>query len=473
MTAPTVFLMCSLGILSPVMNLVHSATADIKANSDDELKRGAFFGAKIAPVTGEVRERLKLDAGSGVMIDQVIKGSTADGAGFQSGDVLLSLNGEKIAGTGEFVRAIGGSKADTSIAIAFRRGDDVRIENVKLKARPLETSDSYDVVYGSVPSRAGRLRTIVTRPRTEGKHPALFLIQGIGVFSIDNPSGAIGTYKTIIDDFTRHGFVTLRVDKPGCGDSEGGPARDVDFDTELDGYRQALKMLKGREDVDPNKIFIFGHSMGGVMAPLLSAENPVHGIIAYGTISRTWIEYMLENTRRQMELAGAAPAEIDRYLRTEAAMLAYLYSEKLSPKIIAERYPQLRERLTQTVAQDRYVFDRSLSFFQQLADKNLAEAWQTFGGHVLAIWGKGDYVSNEDDHALIARIVNRYHPGHGTFRAIEGIDHGLNRSGSGQESFNASQSGQEKTFNPTFLELCHAWIKGISASPASTTKPAG
>ena len=234
-----------------------------------------------------------------------------------------------------------------------------------------------------------------------------------------------------------------------------------------------LKMLKGRGDVDANEIFIFGHSMGGVMAPLLSAENPVHGIIAFGTISRTWTEYMLENLRRQMELGGNTPAEIDRYLRTEAAFLAYLYSEKLSPKIIAERYPNLREHLARTVTEDQYFFDRSLTFFRQLADKNLGEAWQAFDGHALAIWGKGDYVSNEDDHALIARIVNRYHPGHGTFRAFEGIDHGLNRSTSQRESFAAGQSGQARTFNPTFLELCHAWIKGLSASPASTTKPSG
>ena len=238
MLAPAVLFLCAISISSPGVNSVYSARADVKDNSVDELRRGAFFGAKVGPVSTEVRERLKLDAGSGIVIEQVIKGSTADGAGFQSGDVLLSLNGEKIAGVSEFIRAIGKSKADVSIAIAFRRSDAVRTENVKLKARPLETSDAYDVSYGSVPSRAGRLRTIITRPRTEGKHPALFLIQGIGVFSIDNPVGAIGSYRAIVDDFHAPGdFVTLRVDKPGCGDSEGGPARDVDFDTELDGYR--------------------------------------------------------------------------------------------------------------------------------------------------------------------------------------------------------------------------------------------
>jgi hypothetical protein len=47
--------------------------------------------------------------------------------------------------------------------------------------------------------------------------------------------------------------------------------------------------------------------MGGVMAPLLASDVSVRGILVYGTITRTWFEYMLENTRRQMELADRAP----------------------------------------------------------------------------------------------------------------------------------------------------------------------
>ena len=341
MLAVIALLVFSTTVTSPASNLVSVPTLDGSVVPGADLKRGAFFGAAVGPVSDELRQRLKLDAGTGATIKQVIAGSTAEAAGFQAGDVLLSLNGAKIAGPNDLVQAISSKKAGTAVAIAFRRGEESRTENVTLKGRPLEKSDPYEVIYGAVASRAGQLRTIITRPKGEGKHPALFLIQGIGLFSIDNPSGGIlGSYKTIIDDFTRRGFVTLRVDKPGCGDSEGGPARDVDFDTELDGYRQALKMLKARSDVDADHVFIFGHSMGGVMAPLLGAEIPVRGIIVYGTITRTWTEYMLENIRRQMELADADPAVIDRDLRAEAALLTYLYAEKISPKTIADRYPE-------------------------------------------------------------------------------------------------------------------------------------
>jgi pimeloyl-ACP methyl ester carboxylesterase len=443
------------------------------AQPDTDLKRGAFFGAKVAVVPDDVRERLKLEAGAGALIDAVIPGSTAENAGFKAGDVLLALDGVKIAGATALVQAIASRKAGAEVTIELRRGDDVHKEKVTLKARPLEKSDAYEVVYGAVPSRAGRLRTILTQPKGEGKHAALFIIQGIGLASIDNPIGPLSAYKTLVDDFTRHGFVTLRVDKPGCGDSEGAPARDVDFDTELDGYRQALKMLKSRANVDADRVCIFGHSMGGVMAPLLATDVPVRGIIVFGSIARTWTEYWLENVRRQMELSDADPSAIDRDVRAEAALATYLYTEKRSPKEIIEHYPNLRERLEQTITEDRYFFDRSLTFFRQLANKNLGAAWESFGGHALAIWGKGDYVSNEDDHALIARIVNRDHPGHGTFLAMDGIDHGLNRASSRRESFERSQSQQPGEFNSAILDVCRTWALKTAAQPTDQAKRAG
>jgi len=462
-----------LSVFTTVSSTASDPALGISPDSGVELARGAFFGTKVGQVSDEVRDQLKLDEGTGIAVEAVIPGSTAEAAGFKAGDVLLAVDGVKIPGTAEFIRTIGGLKGGASVTIEFRRGDALRKEKVTFKGRPFEKSDAYEIVYDSVPTRAGRLRTILTRPKGQGKQPALFLIQGIGLFSIDNPIGPLSSYRTIVDHFARSGYVTLRVDKPGCGDSEGGPARDVDFDTELDGYRQALKMLKARGDVDAGRVFIFGHSMGGVMAPLLAADLPVRGIIVYGTITRTWTEYALENIRRQMELADADPSAIDRDLRSEAALLTYLYAEKLSPKAIAERYPHLRKRLGQSITDDRYYVDRSLTFFRQLADKNLGAAWESFGGHALAIWGKADFVSNEDDHALIARIVNRDHPGHGTFLAFDGIDHGFNRAASRRESFERGQSGQQGEFNPAILEVCRAWVQKTAAQPTDPAKPAG
>jgi hypothetical protein len=272
-------------------------TPDAQRNAGVDLKRSAFFGAKIGSVSDQARKSRGIDSGVGIAVEEVIKGSTAADAGFKTGDILLAVNGTKIHGPGQFVQTIGGLKAGASVAIEFRRGDASRESKVTLKGRPVETSADHEVIYGSVPSRGGRLRTIVTHPRGAGKHPALFLIQGIGLYSIDNPSGPLESYRAIIDDFTRRGFVTL---------------------------------------------------------------------------------------------------------------------------------------------------------------------WESYKGQVLAIWGTAAFVSNEDDHALIARVVNRVHPGHGTFIALDGIDHGLFRAASPRESFERGRTRQPGEFNPAIIEVCESWVEKLS-----------
>ena len=62
-------------------------------------------------VSDEVREQLKLDEGAGALIEAIIPGSTAEAAGFKAGDVLLTLDGVKIAGATELVQKIAGRKA--------------------------------------------------------------------------------------------------------------------------------------------------------------------------------------------------------------------------------------------------------------------------------------------------------------------------------------------------------------------------
>ena len=246
------------------------------------------------------------------MLEKVFPGTAAADGDFKAGDVILGVDGTKLTGVPMFLEKMAKTRAGDVLTLDVVR-DGVKAEKrVALKEMLREKGDGYDVIYSSVTSQGARLRTIITRPKTEGRHPAVMLLQGSGCWSIDNPVGTPYGFTWVARNLARHGYVTMRIDRPGCGDSEGGPCQDVDFDTELDGLKEALRALKKLDFVDSDNVFLFGHSMGGIVAPLMAVEVPVRGIAVYGTASGTWFESVFGQRRRLASLDGTNPADMDR-----------------------------------------------------------------------------------------------------------------------------------------------------------------
>lgn len=69
--------------------------------SEGEVTR-AWLGVWFQSVTPEMGEKFGLENGNGVLISEVIKNSPADKAGLKAGDIIIALNGNKIAGSSEF-----------------------------------------------------------------------------------------------------------------------------------------------------------------------------------------------------------------------------------------------------------------------------------------------------------------------------------------------------------------------------------
>lgn len=417
----------------------------------DELPRRPGLGVAVQPEEG------------GLRVLDILPETSAATSDIQKGDLLLSLDGKALDSGATLARLVLEHRTGETIRLSLKRGEQTVEREVTLKERPRESSPDFDVDYGSVVSGDARLRTIVTRPRAGGRHPGVLLIQGLGAFSIDNPAGTLSLYRRLSDALTQASLVTMRVEKPGMGDSTGGPCSEIDFQTELDGYRQALKALRERADVDPENLYIIGHSMGGVMGPILAAETPVRGVVVYGTALKPWFEYLIENTRRQMLLGGASQAEIDRHLRNLIRFEHALEFQKLSPEQIAQTHPDLKPYIAERYPDGVHEFNRHYRFFQQLADLNLAEIWEKVDAHVYAIWGTADFVSGRDDHEAIAALVNKAHPGQGRFLALEGNDHGFSQAASFQEALEGLTN--PLPYRSDFVERVIGWIQETAKRP--------
>ncbi len=188
----------------------------------------------------------------------------------------------------------------------------------------------YTAEEVKVPGPAGKLVGTLTRPKdAPGKLPAVVTITGSGPEDRDESLGAVAPgfrpFRQVADTLSRRGIAVLRLDDRGTGESGGtfAGATTRDF---ADDIEAAVAWLRARPDIDPARIALVGHSEGGIIAPLIAAEDPrLRAIVLLaGTAydGRKVLRYQMGfGLRRDSALAGARlDSAVDRaMLRVDTA----------------------------------------------------------------------------------------------------------------------------------------------------------
>jgi uncharacterized protein len=182
-------------------------------------------------------------------------------------------------------------------------------------------------------------------------------------------------------------------------------------------------------------------------------------VMAYGTVGRPWIEYLLTNLRSQETMDGRDELETEERLRDVEHFWHLLTVERLTLAQIRERAPELAARMKPEV----HLFGRSPGFYQQLAALRIPAAWRQLTAPSLLLWGTSDFVSAGDDHRLIAAAVNRAAPGRSRFEELPHVDHGLARAETPRASQTRTDAG---TYAPSAADAVERWIRTQLARPA-------
>lgn len=249
-------------LLAAICSLAVVGQACAVGETQADLLRQAALGLRMSPNS------------NGVFVDAVTAGLTGAQLGVREGDVLVALNGAAANTPGQVVALVAGMKADEPIELRLRRASQTMTLRGRAVGKPLEAYPGARTDYGAVPFRDGRLRDILVTPQGDGEAPVVFLLPGFSCASIE-PMDSVHPYRRLAAELSEAGVGFYRVEKPGVGDSTGGPrCAEIDFATELDAFRTAYKHLTDVRGVDPGRIFLFGHSLGGMQAPLLAAERP-------------------------------------------------------------------------------------------------------------------------------------------------------------------------------------------------------
>lgn len=330
-------------------------------------------------------------------------------------------------------------------------------------AHAVETHPNITTSYGTLTLRDGvKLQTIVTKPtNATGRLPAILFVQWLScdtVATSDHPrDGWSAMLKQVV---RRSNALVWRTEKRGIGASEGNCAT-MDYDTELADHKQALEQLKQRDDIDPNRIVVFGGSIGGTYAALIAADQSVAGVMIWGAGATTWAERMLKFERNALELRGTAPDQLAREMTLRLQFFdRYLIANQTPAQIAAAdaTVGAVWSRIVGTATDGQY--GRPFAFHQQAQRADWATAWSKVKSPVLAMYGEYDWFESRDATSLIARIVNVKSPGRGTYAEVPRMNHHFAEFTSAEAAF----AEKEGRVNPEpAVEVMLAWLGKIFA----------
>ena len=161
--------------------------------------------------------------------------------------------------------------------------------------------------------------------------PAVVFVHGSGSSNMDEKVGRLTPFKDLAEGLAKHGIASIRYDKRSFAHGFKmlkDKSRPITVKEEtIEDAILATELLRKDSRIDPGKIFIIGHSMGGMLAPRIDAEGgDYRGLILMAGTPRKLEEVLIEQNEEVLsELKGLAKWLIKKQVQKLRRTFAGLY----------------------------------------------------------------------------------------------------------------------------------------------------
>lgn len=284
---------------------------------------------------------------------------------------------------------------------------------------------------------------LLTLPAGSGPFPAVVLVHGSGPNDRDGTYGPNKPLRDLARGLAERGVAALRYDKRSFARAQDlmavGDALTVKEEV-IDDAVAALRLLRGRAEIDGGRLFVLGHSLGGMVAPRIAAAADPRpaGVIALAGATRPLPEMMLVQSR-YVALADGTLSDLEK------AQLAELESQVATLRKVLDG---------EAPAPPGALLGAPVGYYRDLESHDPPAAAAALGLPVLVLQGKRDYQVTMDDFARWQEALAG-NP-RACLKAYEGLDH-LFRHGTGPST--PADYGRPAPVSPQVIDDLAAWIK--------------
>lgn len=144
--------------------------------------------------------------------------------------------------------------------------------------------------------------------------PAIVLVHGSGPHDRDEAIGPNKPFLDIARGLAAQGIAVLRYEKRSKAHPQyfASGVYGVDDETTNDAVL-AVDVLRKIEGIDPKRVFVLGHSQGGMMAPRIAAiSGHVAGLVLMAAPARSLLDIVIEQNRRLAVLDDGKTSDAER-----------------------------------------------------------------------------------------------------------------------------------------------------------------